>query len=164
MPYATAPDLAWDDLAVADDVNDPNGGALAAIAGSLGEVKQVLSNVEKEQRDQRDLLTRFDERQRSWATKHELTEVRSQLMAEQTLTAQKADAAHRRMDEHKGAMTVLADALKELQGSVEAIRDGMERREAEVRGAWAVVRPGAAWLMGILGVVVAAFTAGHFVT
>lgn len=78
-----------------------NGGAMTVLAQALGEVKQQQTAMLGEQVKMRDLLTRFDERQKGWATKQEVGEVVSSLREALAPIAAQATAAHHRLDDHE---------------------------------------------------------------
>lgn len=138
-----------------------NGGALAVISASLGKVESAVEKVAAEQSSQREYLARFDERQRGWATKHEVGELVVSLRSDMNKVEAKAERALVRTDEHSTTLGAINSTLVKMQQDMSGLRSDFNTKQAEVRGAWAVVRPGAAWLFGIAAVVVAAFFVGH---
>jgi len=132
-------------------LEDHNGSA-AVVAQALGEVKQQLTGITAEQRAQRDLLTRFDERQKSWATKAEVAHEVAVLNAALTPVAAQAAQAHVRID------NVVLEVQK-MGVDVSSILSKID----QVRGGSFVLGKAGAWAFGIAAVVIAGFV-GHFVS
>lgn len=147
-----------------------NGGAVG-LAQSLGRVEQQLTAIVTEQVSQRDLLTRFDERQRGWATKHEVSEAVGGLRSELAVVANaagkaddKALAAHNRVDGVTSSLAVLGQKVDDMSIKVEEIRDTQALQAAQVRGGAFVVGSVGKWVFGTAGAAVAAglgYLIGH---
>lgn len=162
MPYATVSHLAWDDLVMPDDaVNDNNGGALAVISNTLGELKSQLGATTKEVTTIREYMIRFDEKQRGWATKHEVGEITIGLRSDMSKVEAKAERALTRTDELSGTLGVLGAAMEGLRTDIGSLRTEVTTRTAEVRGASNILRPTLAWMAAISAAILAAVV-GHF--
>lgn len=148
----------WDDLVMpGDDMNEhQNGGALAVISNTLGELKSQLSSVVSDQTTLREYMIRFDEKQRGWATKHEVGEITISLRSDMSKVEAKAERALTRSDENSAALSVIGNSMEALRVEVSGVRSDLATRTAEVRGASTVIRPTLAWA----GTVAALFLAG----
>lgn len=144
-----------------DDLGLGNGGAAAVITSALGKIENSITAISAEQVSQRDLLTRFDERQRGWATKHEVSETAHKLEVALAPVAAQAAQAHIRLDTLVGSLATLGGQLNTLDSKVDSLIVQGSTKEAEQRGSWKVLRPTLAWLTGIAAAVVAAFAAGR---
>lgn len=164
MPFTDLAWNLWDDLVMADDeMNEhQNGGALAVISNTLGELKSQLGANTKEVTTIREYMIRFDEKQRGWATKHEVGEITIGLRSDMSKVEAKAERALTRTDELSGTLGVLGGALEGLRTDISSLRTEVSTRSAEVRGATSILRPTLAWVAAIAAAIVAAVV-GHYI-
>lgn len=145
-----------------DELGLGNGGAAAVITGALGKLDTQLTSIIAEQVTQRDLLTRFDERQRGWATKHEVAEVSHKFDLALAPVAAQAAQAHNRLDTMVGSLGSLGSQISTIGSKLDALISKDSTQDAEVRGAWKILRPTLAWLATISAAVVGAFLIGRW--
>lgn len=144
-----------------DVVNDNNGGALAVISNTLGELKSQLGANTKEVTTIREYMIRFDEKQRGWATKHEVGEITIGLRSDMSKVEAKAERALTRTDELSGTLGVLGNSMEALRTDISSLRTEVTTRTAEVRGASSILRPTLAWMAAISAAILAAVV-GHY--
>lgn len=137
-------------------------GSAAVIASTLGALGEKLDKITTEQAVQKDLLTRFDERQRGWATKHELSDATNTLQRAIDPVASQATSAHNRLDGIAGSMATLGRTIEGLHSKVDLLASRLDVKDAEVRGAWFVGKGAVMWAAGIVTAAISAYFIGHF--
>lgn len=137
------------------DMPTEDSGTLAVIASGLTALASKVDNIDTRTEKLTEFMVRFDEKQRGWATKHELTEQTFTLRERDTNIEKKADRAHERIDTLSATLSVQGAALARIESAVTT-------STAEQRGAWKVTRPVLGWIGGILAAVIVAYVVGRF--
>ncbi len=136
-------------------------GSAAVITAALGRLETKVDAISTETSALRLFAARTEERERGWATKHEVTAVTHRFELALAPVAAQANAAHVRLDTFADGLSVLSRQFGTMQDAVEEIRDKLNVERAEVRGAWKVLKPSLAWVAGISAAVVGAFLIGR---
>lgn len=121
-----------------------NGGAVAVITEGMAALKEQLRAISEEQKKHSEFLIRYDEKQRGWATKHEVAEINLTLGGRISTVEAKAVSAHDRLDKQQASVNVgmqqVQKSIDELSAQISDLQGKVVTREAEVRGGWSVTR------------------------